>query len=41
MHKHAANDLVSQVLVGFGRDKRGSLMEQASCQLSSVVDNVL
>lgn len=41
MNKHAANDLVLQVFVGFVRGKWGSLMEQASCQLSPVVDNVL
>lgn len=41
MNKCPANEPVLQVLVGFGRGKRGSLMEQASCQLSPVVDNVL
>lgn len=41
MNKHAANDLVLQVFVGFGRGKWGSLMKQASCQLSPVVDNML
>ena len=41
MSKHAANDLVLQMFVRFGRSKWGSLMEQASCQLSPVMDNVL
>lgn len=40
-NKHAINDLVLQVFVGFDRGKWGSLMEQASCQLSPVVGNVL
>lgn len=41
MNKCPANEPVLQVLVGFSRGKRGSLMEQASCQLSPAVDNVL
>lgn len=34
MNIYPANELVLQVLVGFGRSKWSSLMEQASCQLS-------
>ena len=41
MSKHAANDLVLQMFVRSGRSKWGSLMEQAFCQLSPVMDNVL
>lgn len=41
VNQHAANDLVWHGFGGLDRGKWGSLIEQASCRLSPVVDNVL